>query len=184
MSLDLCCRLLAMDDATPIRLTTVNSRPLRLLVLVSLCLLAAVAEPIAAQQIYKWTDENGNVNYSDRPLPSVEAEKLHIKQDASASSSAAAGEAVKRIQAMSEDLEASRKEREAARAKEQEERRQALEQSARSKAATDKSESSDDGWYHGIYTQRPSVRPLNRPSQRPQRPPPTQLPSNAPAGLR
>ncbi|KPK49741.1 MAG: hypothetical protein AMS22_13250 [Thiotrichales bacterium SG8_50] len=177
-----------MNNATPIAATAKNTRSLRLLLLVALCLLLAVARPLAAQQIYKWTDENGSVSYSDRPLPSVEAEKVRIMQDTNDSSTAAAGEAVKRMQATSKDLEASRKEREAARAKEQEERRQALDQSARSEAESDGSESSDDGWYHGIYTQRPPVRPParppNTPPQRPRPPPPTQLPSNAPAGLR
>jgi hypothetical protein len=34
------------------------------------CLLLMAAMPVCAQQIYKWTDANGQVHFSDQPPPS------------------------------------------------------------------------------------------------------------------
>ncbi|WP_395374291.1 DUF4124 domain-containing protein [Marinicella sp. W31] len=42
-------------------------------------LLFLCAMPLAAQKIYKWVDENGQVHYSSQKPPGQDAEKLNIK---------------------------------------------------------------------------------------------------------
>jgi len=42
-------------------------------------LLILCAMPLAAQKIYKWVDENGQVHYSSKKPPGQEAEKLNIR---------------------------------------------------------------------------------------------------------
>lgn len=52
-------------------------RTVLLLCLASLCL------PAAAAELYKWTDEKGRVQYSDRPPPQgVQAERWDLPQEA------------------------------------------------------------------------------------------------------
>ena len=45
-------------------------------------LLILCAMPLAAQKIYKWVDENGQVHYSSQKPPGQEAEKLNIRANA------------------------------------------------------------------------------------------------------
>lgn len=162
---------------------TMSSRPLRLVLLAPACLLVVVSAPLAAQQIYKWTDKNGNVHYSDRPSPSIDAEKIHLKPGADEANTAAASETAKRIEETGKALEASRKAREAALAKEQEARRKAQEERAQSNAKIEENKPLGESWYRGIYTGPPPRRPA-RPPARPHGPTATPLPPDAPAGLR
>ena len=39
----------------------------------------AAAGSLSASEIYKWTDEDGNVHYSDRPTSSASTERLAIR---------------------------------------------------------------------------------------------------------
>lgn len=51
----------------------------RRLTLVLLSALLATAGSAAASNIYKWTDEQGNVHYGDKPAPDASAERLAIE---------------------------------------------------------------------------------------------------------
>jgi len=114
--------------------------------------------PSHAQPIYKWIDENGNVHYSDRPDPNVQAEQLFIKPVPESLNSEEPNEAIKRMQATSNELEASRQQRETVRAKEEEKHRQEREQSAK-KNEPDNREPNRHRWYSGRHPQRPLTQP-------------------------
>lgn len=145
------------------------------------CLLFAISTPILAQQIYKWVDENGNVHYSDRPDPEAQAERIFIKPSQDSDSGENPDETIKRLQETSNDLEASRQQRETVRKIEQEKNHKALEERAKQEKETDKRESNRDRWYYGRYPQRPPTRPPVLPPVNPQPPIAVPLPSNTPA---
>ena len=100
--------------------STTRLRHFLLFLLLPVCLCYAVLTPIHAQQIYKWIDDNGNVHYSDRPEPDAQAEHIFIKPHPNSRSNEGPDEAIKRMEATSNELETSRQQRETARAKEQE----------------------------------------------------------------
>ena len=169
-----------MDDSTtlPVSKKIVN---FSLFLLLHAYLLFSVSIPIAAQQIYKWVDENGNVYYSDHPDPNVQAEQIFIKPSPDSRSNQDSDEAIKRLQATSNELEASRQQREKAREIEQEKNRKSLEESAQQEKETDKRETYRDRWYYGRYPQRPPINPPNKPPVKSRPPIAIPLPSNAPA---
>ena len=173
-----------MDDSTTLP-TSGKIVNFSLFLLLHACLLFSVSIPIAAQQIYKWVDDNGNVHYSDHPDPDVQAEQIFIKPSPDSRSNQDSDEAIKRLQATSNELEASRQQRETARAKEQEKIRKEREQSAKQEKETDKRESQRDRWYYGGFPQRPPtrppVKPPNKPPVKPRPPIAVPLPSNTPA---
>lgn len=140
--------------------------------------LVIIAGPTTAASIYKWTDENGNVHYSDRPGQNVESETIHLGNGADAGRSEAAGETVKRMQDAGKQLEASRKARETTREQERA-RRQAEEQRAKANEKREQDRPVGESWYRGIYTgpgPRQPARPPRGPVTRP-------LPSNSPVGI-
>ncbi|MCB1586621.1 MAG: DUF4124 domain-containing protein [Xanthomonadales bacterium] len=53
---------------------------MRIIIFVSLCLLFTTAN--AKQKYYKWTDENGNVHYSEKKPEDKEAQELKIRSKA------------------------------------------------------------------------------------------------------
>ncbi|MDX1824600.1 MAG: DUF4124 domain-containing protein [Thiohalomonadales bacterium] len=169
-----------MDDSAMLYKKAVNFLPLYLL---STCLLLTISTT-NAQQIYKWIDEDGNVHYSDRPDPSAQTEQINIKPSQNPERSENPEETIKRLQNASNDLEASRQQREASRAKEQEALRKKSATNAEQEKETDKRESNRDRWYYGRYPQRPRppTRPPIQPPINPQPPIAIPLPSNTPAG--
>lgn len=46
---------------------------------VAMCMAVAIAGNAVASDIYKWTDDAGNVHYGDRPAEDTETERLDIK---------------------------------------------------------------------------------------------------------
>jgi len=70
----------------------------------ALLLAAATAAPA---KLYKWVDEQGNVTYSERKPPGVEAEELELRVP-----SVSTEEARGRIEQVREQAEAARKDRE------------------------------------------------------------------------
>jgi hypothetical protein len=156
------------------------------LFLLAICLSYIVLTPLYAQQIYKWTDENGSVHYSDRPDPDAQTEQIVIKPSKEATQDKNPDETLKRLQATTTDLEAGRQQREAAREKEQERLRKLSEQNGQQEKETDKRESNRDRWYYGGFPQRPSIRPPtkppNKPPIKPRPPTAVPLPSGVPTG--
>lgn len=144
--------------------------------------LFSVSIPIAAQQIYKWADDDGNVHYSDRPDPNAQVEQIFIKPGPDSHSNEEPDETIKRLQATSNELEASRQRRETEREREQKKYRKALEESAKQEKEADKRETNRDRWYYGGFPQRPPTRQPNMPLLKPHPPMVAPLPSNVPAG--
>jgi len=54
-------------------------RILKIVILVTALVLAIISPALA--QIYKWTDQQGNIHFGDRPPPEEKAKQLHIKGD-------------------------------------------------------------------------------------------------------
>lgn len=88
-----------------------------------LLILAVFALPAGAQTFYKWTDEQGNVHYTDEPPADGDYEEVRPAAGPAASEAASASERMKAWRARQEEAEAREAERsserqEAARAEE------------------------------------------------------------------
>lgn len=168
-----------MNDTTPGLAGSKDLPHFLPLFLLAICLSYIVLTPLYAQQIYKWTDENGSVHYSDRPDPDAQTEQIFIKPSKESTQDKNPDETLKRLQATTTDLEAGRQQREAAREKEQERLRKLSEQNGQQEKETDKRESNRDRWYYGRYPPRP-IQPPVQPPVNPQPPIAVPLPSNSP----
>lgn len=79
---------------------------------------------MAGGEVYKWTDEKGNVHYSDSPPPDGEAIRL---EEAPAPSADDVARATARLNRLLAEQDASAASREAERAEREQEREEALE---------------------------------------------------------
>jgi len=95
--------------------------------LVAFALTAATA--VYAEEIYKWTDDDGNVHYGDRPSGSPTEERLQISS--SRTSSSAVSRRVQSYQDATAAREEAREERKSAEASAAAERQAAEEQAQR-----------------------------------------------------
>ncbi|HEY2629408.1 MAG TPA: DUF4124 domain-containing protein [Usitatibacter sp.] len=66
--------------------------------LIAFLALASLSLGVAAQQIYKWTDEKGVAHYSENPPPNVKAVKSGIRADTPAPAPMSPGDAAKKAQ--------------------------------------------------------------------------------------
>ncbi len=129
-----------------------------------------VALPAAAQQVYKWVDANGNVNFSSTPPPDARAaEPVDLPPTPSAEEVEAARQREQSLQQLGDSLSKERQDREAQRA---EERKAAREEAALQQPVPTQTDSDDDWGYGWWIPGRPDVhRPRPRPPW-PERPVP------------
>ena len=83
----------------------------------------------AGEQIYKSVDQQGNVTYSDQPLPgSVEVEPLRLDPEPTAEQVAGAEERIRRTRALADEMQQNRLQQEAAAREQQMQQQRLIEQ--------------------------------------------------------
>lgn len=132
------------------------------------------ALPVAAQQVYKSVDANGNVTYSSTPPPDARAaEPVDLPPTPPAAEIEAAQQREKSLQELGDQLSQERQELEAKRA---EERKAVREEAALQQPAQTPADSGDDwgyGWWipgYPNYRPHPHPRPPYPPRPVPPRP--------------
>jgi hypothetical protein len=120
-----------------------------------------VALPAAAQQVYRWVDANGNVNFSSTPPPDARAaEPVDLPPTPSAEEVEAARQREQSLQQLGDQLSQERQDRESQRA---EERKAAQEAAAPQQPPPQPSDSGDDWSYGWWIPGQPNYRPHPRP---------------------
>jgi TolA-binding protein len=138
---------------------------------ISLLLVALACAPVLADELYKSVDSAGNVTYSSTPPKGVKVEKVELLPPPTEAEVQTAEERLKRNQAQANELEAQRREKEAAQAAQEEEeaRQRATQQPVVIEVPTDDPQPiyyppTGEGFPPGMPTGRPiPIEPRPRP---------------------